>query len=204
LEVFATISEVFYKDSMQSDKIKLSKCLKLTNFVPGCTILIKKSFAISLLPIPEGLLLHDGWFSIVAHLKNSSAFINDKLIVYRRHDNTVTKLPKLITFPKLKFYFTSEFDSYLRNYINHLLLAYEHLTLDKDYRLVTAYKYFESLKLKLLRKKNGIKHLIILIEFLFLMIFLRDLKQFIKIIIYEFILDFKILLGLIGNQRYKT
>jgi glycosyltransferase involved in cell wall biosynthesis len=204
LEVFATLSEVFYKDSMYSDKIKLAKSLKLSNFVPGCTILIKKSFALSLLPIPEGLLLHDGWFSIVAHLKNTSAFINDKLIVYRRHDKTLTKLPKLITFPKLKFYFTSDFESYLMSYINHLLLAYEHLSLDKDYRLVTAYKYFESLKLKLLRKNKGIKHLKILIKFLFLMIYLRELKQFIKVILYESILDFKLLLGLIGNQRYKT
>jgi glycosyltransferase involved in cell wall biosynthesis len=43
-----------------------------------------------ILPIPKNVLTHDYWLSLLAELKFSSIYISEPLVLYRRHDTTVS------------------------------------------------------------------------------------------------------------------
>lgn len=56
------------------------------NFVTGATIAIKRSYLLSLVPFPEGIV-HDYWMAINSIVDNNIACINKKLIFYRQHQS---------------------------------------------------------------------------------------------------------------------
>ncbi|MFH0702003.1 MAG: glycosyltransferase family 2 protein [bacterium] len=60
----------------------------------GCTILFKSEILEKALPIPdrEG---YDWWFSIVASKMNGVKYLEDKLIMYRKHQNNATSRSQL-------------------------------------------------------------------------------------------------------------
>jgi glycosyltransferase involved in cell wall biosynthesis len=57
-----------------------------TNFVTGCTTLVRKSLLIKALPIPDGECYHDWWIATVALKQNGIKYLFDhQLILYRQH-----------------------------------------------------------------------------------------------------------------------
>ncbi len=63
--------------------------LLLSNCVPGHAILMKKSFATTILPFPE-VVMFDKWIGFSAASGNGLKFVDEILVHYRQHDsNTV-------------------------------------------------------------------------------------------------------------------
>lgn len=56
----------------------------------GCLMLFKREFFNIALPIPEGVKVHDVWFSILACFYHGIQPIGDVITLYRRHDKTIT------------------------------------------------------------------------------------------------------------------
>lgn len=81
--------------------------IKLWKYLPfrGCCLAFKKEVLLNAMPFPEHLFLHDCWIGLNAvygHYKFK--FINDPLLLYRRHGNNVSLLdsPNSLLF-KLKY-----------------------------------------------------------------------------------------------------
>ena len=72
-----------------SDKAKLLyRVLLYNNPFQGASMMMKRNFALSCFPIPEGIKYHDSWFACCAILTNSSAgfkYLSDVLTRYRQH-----------------------------------------------------------------------------------------------------------------------
>lgn len=62
----------------------------LKNTFIGCAMAFRKSFISPLLPIPRKVPMHDMWFGILANKHHKAALISEKLVLYRRHEDTVT------------------------------------------------------------------------------------------------------------------
>lgn len=59
----------------------------------GCCIAFENSLKKYILPIPNGINVHDQWIGIIGEAKGKgSLFIEDKLIKYRRHDNNFSPM----------------------------------------------------------------------------------------------------------------
>lgn len=56
----------------------------------GCAMAFKKEIKEYVLPFPKKIAMHDLWIGSLVSLKGDVAFIDDKLILYRRHDNNVS------------------------------------------------------------------------------------------------------------------
>ncbi|MDD5272938.1 MAG: glycosyltransferase family 2 protein [Methylovulum sp.] len=79
--------------------IKMNDTKTLTNFnspimysvgasAPGHAMLITKQLAMAAMPFPL-LLSHDTWLGFVATFDNSLKFVDEVLVLYRRHENNV-------------------------------------------------------------------------------------------------------------------
>jgi glycosyltransferase involved in cell wall biosynthesis len=60
--------------------------LAYTNFVTGCTILMRREFAHRHLPVPLEAMSHDWWFGICAARERRLKFLDLPLVKYRQHD----------------------------------------------------------------------------------------------------------------------
>jgi len=54
----------------------------------GCCIGFNQKLVKDILPFPEKIGMHDWWIGLVAELKYSTLFLEEKLIYFRRHSNT--------------------------------------------------------------------------------------------------------------------
>ncbi len=71
-------------------KEALIKHLVNHNFIQGSTILAKRDFINSCLPIPEKVIFHDWWFGLNAVLEDSFIYTDKVTLKYRQNENTVT------------------------------------------------------------------------------------------------------------------
>jgi glycosyltransferase involved in cell wall biosynthesis len=60
----------------------------------GCCLCFKSKILNKVLPFPENIPMHDMWIGVVSEYFYNPKFINDKLIIYRRHEKNVTELNK--------------------------------------------------------------------------------------------------------------
>lgn len=67
-----------------------AKGFGIYNAVSGHTMLATKELLLSALPIPAGYY-HDWWIAIQAANSNGIQFLNEKLTLYRQHDNNLTE-----------------------------------------------------------------------------------------------------------------
>jgi glycosyltransferase involved in cell wall biosynthesis len=58
----------------------------------GCAMSFRKELKVQILPIPRNVPMHDMWIGLVADMNKSALLIPEKLIYYRRHDETVTSV----------------------------------------------------------------------------------------------------------------
>ncbi len=62
----------------------------IRNGYPGCCIAFRREMLKYYLPFPKGIAMHDIWIGLISELKGKTIFIPDKLILYRRHEDTLT------------------------------------------------------------------------------------------------------------------
>lgn len=72
------------------------------NFI-GCAMAFKKETLEWFLPFPAALPMHDWWIGLVVGKRGKVAFLNEKLLYYRRHDNNVTSGNKSSIFNIIKW-----------------------------------------------------------------------------------------------------
>lgn len=80
---------------------------KMWKYLPfrGCCLSFKREVLLNAFPFPKGLFLHDCWIGLNAILGNYRyKFINEPLLMYRRHNNNVS----LLDSPN-SFYFKIEY-----------------------------------------------------------------------------------------------
>lgn len=88
-----TMYESFNDYMLLTRKIKKNindnKLNYLYNCVTGCTIIAKKETIKNILPIPNNTkyLIHDHWIGIMVSLNGKVAYMPEKYIKYRQHDN---------------------------------------------------------------------------------------------------------------------
>lgn len=57
--------------------------------VPGHAMLVKKQLIIDTMPFPDKIMPHDYWLAFVATFNSSLKFIDQALVLYRRHDTNL-------------------------------------------------------------------------------------------------------------------
>lgn len=62
----------------------------IKNSYIGCAMSFRKDLKVKILPIPRNVPMHDMWIGLVADMNKSALLIPEKLIYYRRHNDTVT------------------------------------------------------------------------------------------------------------------
>jgi len=80
----------------------------IKNSYVGCMMAFKEEILPYILPFPKNIPAHDIWIGTVAGVTGKTAFIQDKLLLYRRHGNNVSstsELSKFSLFQKIKFRF---------------------------------------------------------------------------------------------------
>lgn len=74
---------------------KHNKYVGLITCVQGCTILFKRGLLDKALPMPPGEQ-YDFWFGFVASKMEGIKYLDEKLILWRVHENNTTRRPKLM------------------------------------------------------------------------------------------------------------
>ncbi len=62
------------------------------NFVQGAAMLVRRSFLLQHIPIPELAEFHDYWFALHAALGNGIAYSFEPVLLYRQHGGNVTEM----------------------------------------------------------------------------------------------------------------
>lgn len=86
-EKLTTLNPSFFK--LRSSGPGLLKNLYKCTYL-GCCIGFKKHVLDMALPFPRNLPMHDWWLGLIAELVGNVAFIDDKLVLYRRHGKNVS------------------------------------------------------------------------------------------------------------------
>lgn len=60
----------------------------------GCCMAFNRKVLLRSLPFPKNLITHDTWIGLVSELIGRSKFIDDPLILFRRHDNNTSNTCK--------------------------------------------------------------------------------------------------------------
>ena len=79
-------------DSFHSERNSGPGLLKnlVKNSYLGCTMAVRRSVLEKALPFPRNIPMHDIWLGLVGEVFCRPVFIDNKLVLYRRHEHTVT------------------------------------------------------------------------------------------------------------------
>jgi len=77
-----------FQDLMKAKKGFIRNFIK--NGYLGCCIAFRKEMLDYFLPFPKGIAMHDIWIGLISELFANVIFIPDKLLLYRRHEGTLT------------------------------------------------------------------------------------------------------------------
>lgn len=69
----------------------------------GCCMAFRKELLKTVLPFPEEIPMHDQWIALVAEKIGKVEYINEPLILYRRHRDTLTGVRESSFLQKLKW-----------------------------------------------------------------------------------------------------
>jgi glycosyltransferase involved in cell wall biosynthesis len=83
----ATIHDSFY--TLNSSRKGVVRNLYRNSYM-GCCMAFKKSVLAKALPFPKDLIIHDQWLGLIAELNGNVAFIQDKLVLHRRHQKNAS------------------------------------------------------------------------------------------------------------------
>ena len=131
---------------VSSDKEKQFLQLLHNNYVQGCTCLFKRDLVKSIIPIPECAQFHDYWIALVASVNGAIRYISESLVLYRRHEQTVTTGYNRSLKAKIKDFFSTDGIAFYSKRLDFLKML-SHVSLDNIY--CEYYKdacfYFNSL-----------------------------------------------------------
>lgn len=89
-------AKVFYQKELKYTNLFNIKNLKksILKFIfptmVGCCMAFRREILKIALPIPEKYPGHDTWIGFIAEIKKDIKYIEDELIIYRRHENTTS------------------------------------------------------------------------------------------------------------------
>jgi len=115
------------------------------NGIMGCTVLFNKSLQRKILPFPEFLDVHDYWIAIVNETIGHRITLNEKLVLYRIHDNNTSNSSNKIINKKnnlFKMYFNIDplpFIGLKREYVLKYLLVKFNFLEEKDKRIIKEF-----------------------------------------------------------------
>ena len=75
----------------RSSRTGLLKNIWKNSYV-GCCMAFRRSLLDTILPIPEGIEMHDQWIGLLGEMKGNSVFPDRCLIRYRRHESNASGL----------------------------------------------------------------------------------------------------------------
>ncbi|MNE60579.1 hypothetical protein D3C80_1557350 [compost metagenome] len=81
------INESFF--SLRNSRLGFLPNLLRNGFL-GCCMAFKAELKPKILPFPKNIPMHDWWIGLVASLYGEVVFINQPLILYRRHGNNAS------------------------------------------------------------------------------------------------------------------
>lgn len=70
------------------------KILAFHSFIIGCTLMLKRELLLTALPFPEGEKFHDRWLSLIACKLDGVVFLDEQLVLYRKHAGNTIGLSK--------------------------------------------------------------------------------------------------------------
>jgi glycosyltransferase involved in cell wall biosynthesis len=79
-----------------------------SNSYMGCCIAFRRKILQKAIPFPKGIPMHDIWLGLIGELFYSVVFLNEPLILYRRHNNNLSfsgAKSKYSFYTKVKFRF---------------------------------------------------------------------------------------------------
>ena len=89
------VAESFWAyQKLNPDKMQTIERLLVQNCVTGCATLFNRRLVDIALPIPEGAIMHDWWFALVAATEGRIVHIDDRTIAYRQHAKNLTGAKK--------------------------------------------------------------------------------------------------------------
>lgn len=185
-----TMKDVLKIKKIPNDQFKIFSHLIFTNFVQGSTVLAKRDFILSTLPIPENFGYHDYWFGIMASINNGIKYLDISTLNYRKHESQITINTYEIFNQELKHrILKDELLVHCNKHLTELNIINEIKSLNQKHQKVinNTIKYYEHMKDKdfytlLFFFKN---YDIIFFDNNFLKKVLRILKRFLGLIIYK-------------------
>jgi glycosyltransferase involved in cell wall biosynthesis len=90
----------------------------IKNSYIGCCMAFNRKTLDASLPFPENIPIHDWWIGLMGEAIGKVTFLDNKLILYRRHDSSASVTCKKSTFPlitRLKWRFILTKEIILRN-----------------------------------------------------------------------------------------
>lgn len=111
----------------------------LSNFIPGCTLMINRELLDFAMPFPDGVM-HDAWLAYLACYLGRLHAIDKRLLRYRQHDSNVLGAPNTVRKRSLPLYFRSK----LRKLNFPQLLKRQRMTLIETDTRLKAMLAFES------------------------------------------------------------
>lgn len=81
----------FWKMAALRPHISTFKSLLFGNPVTGCASMINAKMKEYLVSIPQGVLMHDHWIGLIAYGFGEAVVLDDQLVKYRTHGNSVTE-----------------------------------------------------------------------------------------------------------------
>lgn len=85
-----TISESFFRRNKISPQTFLFEHLLYENFLMGCSMIINQAMRLEVLQMPEDIIMHDYWIALIAYSFGNYIYVDEQLMSYRSHDDTVT------------------------------------------------------------------------------------------------------------------
>jgi len=98
-ETLKTVSGRFFENGFSPGIIRNI----IRNRYIGCCMAIRRELLDTALPFPEGIPMHDQWLGLLAKKHGRVAYIDQPLMLYRRHAGTVTGQKKAGTLTRLRW-----------------------------------------------------------------------------------------------------
>ncbi len=124
---------------LQENQVLDYKGILLSNYITGHTMMLKKSFVLSLPPLPK-IGYYDWYIGMIALYEKKVTFLNSKLTKYRIHQNSVTNKLNKSNNNDHKFY------EVIVNQLNYFL-SYPNLK-KKDFSFILKIKNTYETKMK--------------------------------------------------------
>lgn len=117
--------------TFRENKLQQFDSLLYNNKITGCCMAINNKLKNKVIPFSKNVL-HDQWISLIAIQEGNIFCIDDKLVLYRQHDNNVVGIKKT----------KKSFDNIYQIYKQQYLFANELDTIIKDLKLSVESKKF--------------------------------------------------------------